>query len=198
MEPVYNVEYCDLELKFTRNHIQEFIRKLVENGYSLSWSENQNHFTVSVRTLDKILKIKFSRHGQRFKVIGNYHIRDPIIATIWEEMIEATLGHAVVKRFADNQITIENIVFGERVKLVEIDGVEHRVIYEKKNLVSVEDMIKAFKSERAEKRIPVLRLELDYELAVLNEAMLEGDEALISVSKARLQKLRNEMISLEM
>jgi hypothetical protein len=198
MEHCYNVEYCDLELKFNRNHIQELIRKLVENGYSLNWSENQNHFIVSIRATRKGIKLKFMRQDQRFKLIGNYHIRDQIIATILEEMIETTLGHAIVKRFGENQMTIENIVFGERVKLVEIDGVEHRVIYEKKNLVSVGDMLKAFKSDRAEKRIPILRLEMDYELATLFDAMEQGDPCQIQTSKSKLDRMRREMILLEM
>jgi hypothetical protein len=198
VEHSYNVEYCDIELRFNRSHIQDFIRKLVENGYSLHWSENQNHFVVSIRTSRRILKLKFVRHEQRFKMMGNYHIRDPIISTILEEMIETTLGHAVVKRFGDSQITIENIVFGERVKLVEIDGVEHRVIYEKKNSVSVEDMVKAFKSDRAAKRIPVLRLEMDYELATLFAAMKDDDPEQIQTSKSKLTHMRQEMLLLEM
>jgi hypothetical protein len=194
----YNVEYCDLEMKFDRSQIQGFIRKLVENGYSLHWSENQNHFIVSIRLSEKLLKLKFIRQDQRFKMLGNYHIDDPIVSTILEEMIETTLGHAVVKRFAEQQITIENIVFGERVKLVEIDGVEHRVIYEKKNLVSVDDMLNAFKSDRASERIPVLRLELDYELATLFEAMENNDQSTISACKTKLVQLRQEMLLLEM
>jgi hypothetical protein len=198
VEHCYSVEYCDLELKFNRSHIQEFIRKLVENGYSLHWSENQNHFVVSIRALKRILKLKFARHEQRFKMMGSYHIRDPIISMILEEMIETTLGHAVVKRFGDNQMTIENIVFGERVKLVEIDGVEHRVIYEKKNLVSVEDMVKAFKSERAAKRIPILRLEIDYELATLFAAIENNDQEQIRECKSKLVRMRQEMLLLEM
>lgn len=45
-------------------------------------------------------------------------------------------------------------------------------------------VINALKRTDAEKRIPVLRLELDYELATLYDAMMENDET----KKGRMQK----------
>lgn len=198
MEQCYDVEFCDLEMKFERRHIQQFIQKLVENGYSIHWSENQQKLVVHIRTGKKLIKLRFVQSHHRYKMVGNYHIQDPVLSTIIEEMIERTLGHAVVKRFGDHQVTIENICFGERVRLVEIDGVDYRVIYEKKHIVSVEDMVKAFKSERAEKEIPIVRLELDYELALLYEALNHQDTSQILASKRKLEKLRKKMLQLEM
>ncbi|MFV0289174.1 MAG: hypothetical protein ACK5HR_06980 [Mycoplasmatales bacterium] len=58
-------------------------------------------------------------------------------------------------------------------------------------------VIDALKRKDAEKRIPVLRLELDYELAVLYEAILNCDDILIGDCKERLEILRTEMIRLE-
>jgi len=112
-------------------------------------------------------------------------------------MIGDTRGHAVVKRFKDRQILIENIMFGEMIRLVEISGVEHKILFEKDRPVTVEEMIQAFRSKRADERIPVLRLELDYELAVLHEALQTGDREAAEASKARLKELRREMLLLE-
>ncbi|WP_044894061.1 hypothetical protein [Bacillus alveayuensis] len=53
-----------------------------------------------------------------------------------------------------------------------------------------------FKRADGEKRIAVLRLELDYELATLYEAMLENDEEKKKECKRKLEKLRQEMIRL--
>ncbi len=49
----------------------------------------------------------------------------------------------------------------------------------------------------AEKRIPVVRLEVDYELATLYDAMIGSDAKQIIESKRKLEKLRQEMIRLE-
>ncbi|WP_240511959.1 hypothetical protein [Paludifilum halophilum] len=62
---------------------------------------------------------------------------------------------------------------------------------------TVEDVIKAFRCREPEKRIPVLRLELDYELALLHEAMVEKNTHRIDQCKARLRELRQEMLMLE-
>jgi hypothetical protein len=59
------------------------------------------------------------------------------------------------------------------------------------------DVVKAFKCREPEKRIPVLRMELDYELALLYEAMLENSTHKINECKAKLEELRREMLMLE-
>lgn len=115
-----------------------------------------------------------------------------------EKLIEDTRGHAIVKRFKDRQIVIENIMFGEVIRLVEISGVDYKVIYQKELLVTVEEIIQAFKSTRIEDRIPVLRMEMDYELTTLQDAILSGIEEDIYNSKERLVDLRQEMLVLEM
>lgn len=61
----------------------------------------------------------------------------------------------------------------------------------------MDDVIKAFKCREAEQRIPVLRLELDYELASLFEAMKEQNQSRIDQSLKRLHRLREELILLE-
>lgn len=58
-------------------------------------------------------------------------------------------------------------------------------------------VINALKRKDAENRIPVLRLELDYELAVLHEAITKSDKVAMYACKERLELLRNEMIRLE-
>lgn len=64
-------------------------------------------------------------------------------------------------------------------------------------VITMDDVIKAFKCKEAEERIPVLRLELDYELAMLYEAMKEQDELKKNRSLKRLYQLRQELLLLE-
>ncbi|WP_274361594.1 hypothetical protein [Paenibacillus thermotolerans] len=197
MNKSYEVEYCNLDLRFDRRTIHNFIKSLIQEGYSLYWSENESYFIVSIRSARRLVKLKFQRIGDRFKMVGNYSFRDEKLVEIMERMIGATRGHAVVKRFRERQIVIENIMFGEIIRMVEISGVEHKVVFQRERAVTLEDIAKAYRSKRAEERIPVLRLEIDYELATLSDALAEGDEPLISETKARLEALRKEMLLLE-
>jgi uncharacterized protein YutD len=194
----YEVEYCNLELRFDRRRIQNFIKALIQEGYSLYWNESDHHFIISIRTGRKLVKLKFQRIVEKYKIVGDYSFKDEKLSELLEKMIGDTRGHAVVKRFKDRQILIENIMFGEIIRLVEISGVEHKVIFQKEPIITIEEMMEAFKSTRAEQRASVLRMELDYELATLHELLQEGDARRIGESKARLMELRHEMLMLEL
>ncbi|ANE47427.1 hypothetical protein SY83_15375 [Paenibacillus swuensis] len=197
MNRSYEVEYCNLELRFDRRLIQNFIKYLIQEGYSLYWNESEHQFIISVRTGRKLVKLKFQRIQNRFKIVGDYSFKDEKLAEIMEKMIGDTRGHAVVKRFKDRQILIESIMFGELIRLVEISGVEHKILFQKEPLITAQEMMEAFKSKRAEERIQVLRLELDYELANLFEAMQAQEEEQSTRIKENLMILRQEMLLLE-
>lgn len=197
MNRSFEVEYCNLDLRFDRRTIHNFIKSLIQEGYSLYWSENDSHFIASIRTGRRLVKLKFQRVGERFKLVGNYSFRDEKLVELMERMIGATRGHAVVKRFRDRQIVIENIMFGEIIRMVEISGVEHKVVYQRESVVTLEDIAQAYRSTRAEERIPALRLEIDYELATLSEALEQGCREAADACRAKLEELRQEMLLLE-
>lgn len=71
------------------------------------------------------------------------------------------------------------------------------MLYENAYSVTIEQVIAALKRRDSEERIPVLRLELDYELATLFEAMSNCDQIQIDKSKQKLKELRREMLLLE-
>lgn len=198
MNNSHEVEYCNLELRFDRRQIRDFIKALIQEGFSLYWNENEAQFIISIRTGRKLVKLKFQRIGERFKMIGSYSIKDSKLAELLEKMIGDTRGHAVVKRFKEQQILIESIMFGEIIRMVEISGVDHKIIYQRDPMITFEEMTEALKSTRIEERIPVLRLELDYELASLHEAIEDGDFERIAKAKAKLEVLRKEMLAIEM
>lgn len=198
MNKSYEVEYCNLELRFDRRQIQQFIKDLIHEGYSLYWSENDTYFMISIRAGRKLIKLKFQRMADRFKMVGTYSFRDEKLMELMEKIIGDTRGHAVVKRFRDRQILIENIMFGEIIRTVEITGVEHKVIYQKEPVITFESMLEAFNSTRAEERAKVVRMELDYELSELYECLAKGDEVGVHKSKERLEELRQEALLLEL
>lgn len=194
----HEVEYCNLELRFDRRLIRNFIKALIQEGYSLYWNESELQFIISIRTGRKLIKLKFERIGEKYKIVGNYSFKDEKLAEMMEKLIGDTRGHAVVKRFKDRQILIENIMFGEIIRMVEISGIEHKVLYQKEPAVTVEEVMQALRSKRTDDRIPILRMELDYELATLHDAIASGDVKAVMESKTKLIEMRQEMLLLEM
>lgn len=61
----------------------------------------------------------------------------------------------------------------------------------------MEQVIEVLKRDHAEKRIPVLRMEIDYELLNLHEAMLDEDLKRMESCKKKLTELSKEMLLLE-
>jgi hypothetical protein len=186
-----------LELRFDRRLIRNFIKSLIQEGYSLYWNEGENQFTVSIRTGRKLVKLMFQRIGDRFKIVGDYCFKDEKLAGLMEKMIGDTRGHAVVKRFRDRQILIESIMFGEIIRMVEINGMEHKVLFQRDPTITVMEMKQAIISQRIEQRIPVLRLELDYALAEFYEALQANNAMDMASIKLKLEELQQEMLILE-
>ena len=191
------VEYCNLELRFNRRHIQDLIKDLIQEGYSLYWSENETLFIVSVRTGRKLVKLRFLKTRSGYKMVGDYIIRDAKLSDWMEKLIGDTRGHAVVKRFKDRQILIENILFGEVIRLVEISGYEQRVLYQKGTYFSEREMNDMYYSLEGDLRLQIRRIEVDEELEKLYEAMKEDDTVEMELCKERLRELCQELLALE-
>lgn len=66
-----------------------------------------------------------------------------------------------------------------------------------KGVRKLKQVINDLKRKDGEKRLAVLRLEVDYELATLYDAMIENDEVKKAECKKKLQKLSKEIIKLE-
>ena len=197
MNKSYEVEYTNLELRFSRRHIQDLIKDLIQDGYSLYWSENESLFIISVRTGRKLVKLRFMRTKSGYKMVGDYLIRDAKLAEWMEKLIENTKGHAVVKRFKDRQILIESILFGEVIRLVEISGYQQRVLYQKGPMHSEHELSQLFFSQEGENRLKLKCLELDDELEKLYEAMQQEDQESISRCKENLERLSKDLVTLE-
>lgn len=58
-------------------------------------------------------------------------------------------------------------------------------------------VINGYKKNSTEKRLMVLKLEIDYQLTTLHDAMVEEDQTQIKRSKDILEKYRKELLSLE-
>jgi len=191
------VEYCNLELRFDRQHIQDLIKDLIQKGYSLYWSENEQVFVISVRTGRKLVKLRFQRIKDGYKLVGDYMIRDARLSEWMEKLIGDMRGHAIVKRFRDRQIIIENILFGEVIRLVEISGYQQRVLYQKGPMLTDEELTKLYYSVEGEERIRQRRIEVDEQLDRLNDALKAEDMIRAEKCRAQLTFLTKELYMLE-
>lgn len=192
------MEYSNITLHFEKSQIECLIDYLVEAGLPIAWKETKRYFTLSIQTIDTTKRLTFEKHGKTYKLRNkSYNFRDLRIAKIFQRFIQDVKGHAVVKLLSNDQLLVQNIRYGESVRIVEIKGPNKKILFEKECIVTMEHVQEAIERKDAEERIPVLRLEVDYELAHLFEAMEQGDTNRANECKKRLEGLRLEMLMLE-
>lgn len=191
------VEYCNVDLRFDRRMIHTFIKSFIQEGYAMYWSESDTQFVASIRSGVKMIKLKFYRIGDRFKLNGNYMFKDEKLIGLMEKMIGTTRGHAIVKRLRDHHVIIENIMFGEVIRTVEVSGVDHKVIGNGHTGVTIHDIHQAYFSNRIEQRIAQLHQTVDEQLVRLRDALHACDGQAVTEAKAQLDRCRHEMVQLE-
>lgn len=199
MKKTYNeLEYSNIIVWFDRTTFLSLLETLHQNGLSVEVKEATHTIRMDITADSGGHQLVLAKSGERYK-LEEYHyaVRDIRLAMVLYQFIEQAKGHAVVKIINEHQILVKNIRYGEAVRIVKIKGAEKKVIYEKACNVTMDQVIAALKRRDAEERIPVLRLELDYELATLHEALQNKNKEQEKRSKAQLRLLRKEMLLLE-
>jgi len=190
-------EYCDMELVLGRSDLEHFIGQLASGGVSLYWKDRQDKVVLIATTGNEKQEFIFSQNDGRFILTGSVTLSDKRLVNALQYTLVRTKGRAVVKHFSEGPILISTFTNGEAQQIMELHGPHKKVVYEKSFQVTSADVIKALKSREIEERIPVLKLELDYELVSLSDAIAAGDEAEVQRVKIRLEELRREMMLFE-
>ncbi|ASS74290.1 hypothetical protein CIG75_04345 [Tumebacillus algifaecis] len=193
----WDAEYCDVSMELQKSDLEQFLGKLVQSGASMHWREGQDGVILKVITAIDKQEFRFAQQAGKFILTGTYHLHDMGLIQAFQFTLFRARGCAVIKHFTEGPILISKITNGEAQSIMELNGPRKKVVYEKPIHVSSEDVIKAFKSQAIAKRIPVLRLELDYELVSLQDAIAAEDHVEMNRVKVRLEELRREMMIYE-
>ncbi|MDQ0272429.1 hypothetical protein J2S17_004321 [Cytobacillus purgationiresistens] len=95
---------------------------------------------------------------------------------------------------------------GKRTNLLHQGLLPHTIIkivrklihFEKRGVLSMKQLMNSLKKAGLEKeRTAVLRLEMDYELATLFEAMTINNEDAVKTTKQKLERIRQELLKLK-
>lgn len=192
------LEYDNLAVWFDRWTLHAMVQALVEAGVNVTWKESSEQFHLLVNTTGGQTDWCMQRLNGSYKLqLDGILMPDSRVATVLYQFVEQAKGHAVIRIRKEDSVLMKHIRYGEAVRIVEIKGAEKKVIYEKSCNVTMDQVIAALKRRDSEERIPVLRLELDYELATLYDALKTDDTGQVKQSKERLKQLRREMLLLE-
>ncbi|TCP58235.1 hypothetical protein EV586_102688 [Tumebacillus sp. BK434] len=196
-EKIREAEYCDVNLELKRADLEQFMGKLAQSGASMHWRDGRDGVILTVATPVQRQEFCFAQKAGTFILTGTYHLQDAGLIHAFQFTLIRAKGCAVIKHFTEGPILISKIKNGEAQSIMELNGPRKKVVYEKPIHVTSEDVMQAFKSRAIAERIPVLRLELDYELVSLQDAMSAQNHEEIGRVKARLEELRRELIMYE-
>jgi len=198
MQEFHLIEYCDMELRLGRPDLERFIAQLARHGVSMYWKDVEEYLILVASTGLEKQEFRFQQpHAGQFVLTGTVTVTDDRLASALQMALERTKGNAVVKTFSEGPLLIVKFQNGEAMTIMELHGPRKKVVYEKPIKVTSEDVMRAFKSRDVEKRIPVLKLELDYELMSLQDALTSQNEAEARRVRARLQELHQELMMYE-
>ena len=196
MKHIQEVEYCDFQLTIRKNHAFDTIFQVVGNQYSSV--ENSGYMIIYIYLENQVLKLNFKKFGGHIQLMGkNYTFQSEIMVDIMERLIIEGRGNVIIKRFGQTAMFIETVNFGEIVMITEIDKDKKKILYKKKNVISLEDLERLWLSTSVEERIAVWKLEVEYALAWLAEGLRKQDRIIISTYKRKLEELHQERLSLE-
>ena len=224
MQEFHQAEYCDMELVLGRRDLEQFIGQLASCGVSLYWKDRSDRVVLVATTGQEKKEFCFAQNDGQFHLTGSLTLNDKRLVGALQQALEKTKGHAIVKYFSEGPILISKFRNGEALQklgaarqgvipsglvladrtydqydwTLSADGrPRKKIVYEKPIKVTTDDLMRALKSREAETRIPVLRMEVDYELVSLSDALAAGDQLEVQRIKARLEELRREMMMLE-
>jgi hypothetical protein len=197
MQSFHEAEYCDMELVLGKTDLEHFIGRLTSSGVSLYWKGREDQVVLVATTGVERREFTFRQADGRFVLTGTVILHDKRLVNALQYTLIRTKGRAVVKQFSEGPILISKFQNGEALQIMELHGPRKKVVYEKQVRVSSEDIMRALKNKELEKKIPVLKLEMDYELVSLQDALQCRDEAEIRKAKTRLEELRRELMMME-
>ncbi|HEU4964112.1 MAG TPA: hypothetical protein VFV52_09725 [Bacilli bacterium] len=190
-------EYCDLDVRLSRSDMETFIRQLASGGVSLVWRDRQEHVVLVAMTGQEKREFCFQQREGLFVLTGTLSLQDERLVNALQQALVTCKGRAVVKHFTEGPIFISKYRNGEALMIMELHGPRKKVVYEKPIKITSEDIMKAMKNKEIEQRIPVLKLELDYELVSLTDALQANDADEVARVKGKLEELRRELLMLE-
>ncbi len=200
MEHLYEMEYCEIDLRFSKKDLEHLTHLLFKYDLNPEWDYSDRHIKLVVKSPTHEYLLSFRPIGDYYKLNNqHYVIRDVKFAKVLQYFIEQHKGHAIIKSFHNGHVVIQNIQFGMPSRVIEINGYRKKVIYESETgrMVTMEKIIEAFKRNDAERRIPALRNEIDELLILLNLAIEKNNEETVKLCKEKLGSLRHEMLMLE-
>lgn len=183
----FEAEFHDLQVELSKQSLQQFINKMMENKCSLYWRYNDDIIYLIIDTNHSIHEIPFKKSENKLIInVGCLKVSEELVAKALELVMTEYKGSGFIKTFTEGPQYITFFKDGEIVSITEIDGGEKIVMNQYGAIIEYRDFDHDLDPETI---INIINLETDYTLMELFEALQAQDKTTINKHKQKLRRL---------
>ncbi|WP_078555292.1 hypothetical protein [Bacillus alkalicellulosilyticus] len=185
----YEAEFSSLYIKLTKDALHEFIRKLMDENFSLYWRYENDTIFLIIDNENALCEIPFVRNEDFLTLhVDQLTVNDEIIVEALEVIISEFSGNGVVKKSTGGPLYITSYKTGDIQSIIEIDGSDKIIMNKNGSIIEYREYDHNLEPQTI---FHMTNLEIDYELMELHEAIVAEDEQRVRSHKKRLKKLVN-------
>lgn len=185
----FEAEFNDLHIKLTKQALHDFIKKMMEENFSLYWRYEDETIFLIIDNEENIYEIPFIRNDNFLTLnVDKMTVNDEIIVDSIEFFISQFNGNGVIKKYTDGPLYITSYKTGLIQSITEIDGSEKIIMNKHGSIVEYKEYGKDVEPQIL---YNIMTMEIDYELMELHEALQLNDNSRICKHKKKLKKLLN-------
>lgn len=187
----YEAEFSNLHVELSKHALHQFIKKMMNENFSLFWRYEDDTILLIIDNHETLYEIPFIRNNDFLTLDVDYlTVNDEIIVEALEVIISRFNGNGIVKKFTGTggPHYITSYKTGSIQSIIEIDGSEKIIMNRNGSIVEYREYGHNLEPQTV---YNITKMEIDYELMELHEAIQENDEQKIKTHKKRLRKLLN-------
>lgn len=183
----FEAEFYDLHVELSKQSLQQFISKMMENQCSLYWRYSEDIIYLIIDTNNSIHEIPFKKSGNKLTIkVECLKVNEELVAKSIERIMTEYNGSGLIKTYTEGPQYITFFKDGHIQSITEIDGGEKIVMNHSGAIIEYRDFDHNLDPETI---INVINMEIDYTLMELYESLQTDDPEEIKKLKIKLKKL---------
>jgi hypothetical protein len=183
----FEAEFHDLHVELSKQSLQQFINKMMENKCSLYWRYNDDIIYLIIDTNHSIHEIPFKKNGTKLTInVDCLKVSEELVAKAIELIMTEYNGSGFIKTYTEGPQYITFFKDGVIQSITEIDGGEKIVMNQYGAIIEYRDFDHDLQPQTI---INIINLEIDYTLMELHESLQTLDYLAIKTQKQKLRRL---------
>ncbi|WP_195576340.1 non-ribosomal peptide synthetase module [Paenibacillus sp. 1001270B_150601_E10] len=189
-------EYVKARMQLTESQLPHLLQSFL--GQSIVWHvkvlENGSQEVVLEDGQGDEVTFLFEKQGNRYVCVTSCRLERPKLTQVMQKLVATFRGEAVVNRIFAGFTMTYYYVEGTVQRIVQHQGGENRLIYERKDQNKVKELAQLFHQDNVERKIAELKRQINKWLDARN---LASDKDSVQAIDEQLNQLVHQLFVLE-